>query len=82
MSHAVVVVEAARRSGALITARVAVEEHGRDAMVVPGAADSASSGGCHAAVQEGWAHLITSAADVIRLLEEDYSAARALNTVA
>ena len=82
MSHAVVVVEAARRSGALITARVAVEEHGRDAMVVPGAADSASSGGCHAAVQDGWAHLITSAADVIRLLEEDYSAARALNTVA
>lgn len=81
MSHAVVVVEARRRSGALITARLAVDEHGRDAMVVPGPADASSSAGCHAAVQEGWAHLVTDASDVLRVLEEDYSASAAISTV-
>ena len=80
MSHAVVVVEARRRSGALITARLAVDEHGRDAMVVPGPADASSSAGCHTAVQEGWAHLVTDASDVLRVLEEDYSASAAIST--
>ena len=82
MSHAVVVVEARRRSGALITARLAVDEHGRDAMMVPGPADASSSAGCHLAMQEGWAHLVTSASDVLRVLEEDYSASVAISTAA
>lgn len=80
MTHAVVVVEAARRSGALITARVAVEEHGRDAMVVPGPADASSSAGCHQAVRDGWAHLVCSADDVLDVLRNDYSAAAALSS--
>ena len=73
LSMAVVVIEAPVRSGAMITARTAVEEHGIDAMTVPGPADSWPSSGCHHAVQEGWAHLVTSPGDVMRLLEEDYS---------
>ena len=63
----------AASGGAMITARTAVEEHGIDAMTVPGPADSWPSSGCHHAVQEGWAHLVTSPGDVMRLLEEDYS---------
>ena len=73
LSMAVVGIEAPVRSGAMITARIAVEEHGIDAMTVPGPADSSASSGCHHAVQQGWAHLVTSPGDVLRLLEEDYS---------
>ena len=73
LSMAVIIIEAPARSGAMITARIAVEEHGIDAMAVPGPADAWTSSGCHRAVQEGWAHLVTSPEDVLRLLEEDYS---------
>ena len=73
LSMAVIVIEAPVRSGAMITARIAVEEHGIDAMVVPGPADSGTSSGCHLAIQQGWAHLVTSPDDVLRLLEEDYT---------
>lgn len=73
LSMAVLVIEAPVRSGAMITARIAVEEHGIDAMAVPGPADSSSFSGCHHAVQEGWAHLVASPGDVLRLLKEDYS---------
>jgi len=78
ISHAVVMVEAPHRSGAMITARLAVEEHGRDAMSVPGPADSATSAGCHRAIREGWAHLVTSAEDVVECMRSDYSASRAM----
>lgn len=78
ISHAVVMVEAPHRSGAMITARLAVEEHGRDAMAVPGPADASTSAGCHRAIREGWAHLVTSAEDVISCLQSDYTASVAL----
>ena len=47
LSDATVVVEAGRRSGALITAGWALEQ-GRDCFLVPGAFDSPMSAGCHA----------------------------------
>jgi len=66
----VLVVEAAMRSGALITARLAAEEHHREVMAVPGRADSGASSGCHQIVREGWATLVTNAADVLECLGE------------
>lgn len=66
----VLVVEAAQRSGALITARLCVEEHGRECMAIPGRVDSPASAGCHKIIREGWATLVTSASDVLDQLGE------------
>jgi DNA processing protein len=60
--RAVVVVEAAQRSGALVTARCALEE-GREVMAVPGHPSSAGSAGTNALIRDG-ARLVRGAADV------------------
>ncbi|MEZ0496234.1 DNA-processing protein DprA [Sphingomonas sp. IW22] len=58
-----VVVEAAPRSGSLITARLAAEA-GREVMAVPGSPLDPRAQGCNALIREG-ATLIQSAADVM-----------------
>jgi DNA processing protein len=70
LSLATLVVEAALRSGALITARLCVEEQGRELMAVPGRVDSKTSAGCHKIIREGWATLVTNIADVLDALGE------------
>jgi len=77
----VLVVEAANRSGALITARLAAEEHGREVMALPGPVTSDTSAGCHRAIREGWAALVTNAADVLDALGETGSLLKAGMTV-
>ena len=63
LTQGTVVVEAAEKSGALITAEMALNE-GRDVFAVPGSIYSSQSVGCNRLIQQG-AKLICSAADVI-----------------
>ena len=63
----VVIVEAARRSGSLITARLAGEQ-GREVFAVPGHPLDPRAEGTNGLIKQG-ATLVTSAADVIAVLE-------------
>jgi len=66
LSLGCVVVEAAPRSGSLITARLAGEQ-GREVMAVPGHPSDPRAQGCNGLIREG-ATLVQSAADVLELI--------------
>lgn len=63
VSRGVVVVEASRKSGSLITVQFGLEE-GREIFAIPGQVDSAKSAGAHWLVQQG-ATLAVSADDIL-----------------
>jgi DNA processing protein len=67
LSLAIVIVEAGERSGALITARSALDQ-GREVLAVPGNVLSGRNRGAHALIRDG-ARLVESAADVLEELE-------------
>ncbi len=70
LSAAVVVVEAAARSGALITASHALEQ-GREVLAVPGPVTSPSSAGTNRLIQEG-AKLVLGIDDIVEELPPPY----------
>jgi DNA processing protein len=78
--RAVVVVEAAVRSGALVTARCALEE-GREVMSVPGHPTQPGSAGTNALIRDG-ALLVRGAADVAEALGVELAPPRPVDEAA
>lgn len=79
LSRGCIVVQAAQKSGARITAEFALEQ-GRDVFAVPGAFDDPLSIGCHALISDG-AQLIMSAQDVLKVYgEEDIQVDNAIDS--
>ncbi len=68
MSEATVVVESAEKGGSLVTADIA-NSYNRDVFAVPGRAGDKFSIGCNNLIKQQKAHMITSAADLIYLLD-------------
>jgi len=73
LGAAVVVVEATRRSGSLVTAGHALEQ-GREVLAVPGPVSSDRSEGCHLLIQQG-AKLVQSVEDIVEELSPIYRGA-------
>jgi DNA processing protein len=67
LSLGTVVIEAAMRSGALISARLAAEA-GREVFALPGSVDNPTARGCHRLIRDG-AALVEAPAEVIEALE-------------
>ena len=81
MSLGTLVIEAAHRSGAIITAGMAVDL-GRLCMALPGSVSSGRSSGCHQLIASMQAALIESSDDALRLLVEHAATVRGAEALA
>lgn len=68
MTEATVVIESAEKGGSLVTADIA-NSYNRDVFAVPGRAQDKYSTGCNNLIKQQKAHMLTSAADLVYLLD-------------
>ena len=78
LSQATLVVEAALKSGSLVTARLASEQ-GKDVLAIPGSIHAAQSRGCHALIKQG-AKLVESAEDVLEEFGHSFATQKIADT--
>ena len=80
LAQATLVIEAALKSGSLITARLSAEQ-GKDVFAIPGSIHSTQARGCHALIKQG-AKLVESAQDVLEEMKIDSGLAPDLDSIA
>lgn len=68
MAQATLVIESAGKGGSLITAGIA-SEFDRDVLAVPGRVGDRYSEGCNRLIADNMARLVTSGADIVKVLE-------------
>lgn len=78
LSDVTVVVEAAQKGGALITAEIA-NSYNRDVCAFPGAIDQEYSAGCNYLIKTNRAHLIRNAKDLCYLMNWDTTEKNSIN---
>lgn len=68
MSDALVIIESKRKGGSMITAELAFD-YNREVFAFPGNIHQENSSGCNLLIQKNMSHLITSPADLIKLMD-------------
>nr|WP_299031844.1 DNA-processing protein DprA [uncultured Tenacibaculum sp.] len=70
ISKATIIIESAEKGGSLVTADIA-NSYNRDVFALPGRATDIYSKGCNNLIKNNQAHLLTSAEDIVKMLNWD-----------